>query len=180
MQAIEVLKKYYDDKKETFHILLTHSIAVAEKALKIAKEKRQLNLNSEFIETAALLHDIGIFKTYAPKLGCYGNLPYICHGYLGREIVESEGLPVHALVCERHVGAGIKIEDIVREKFPIPHRDMTPQSLEEKLICYADKFFSKKRDSLRTEIPLDRVMQIMASYGEDKLAYFNYLHSLFG
>jgi len=53
-----------------------------------------------FIEEAALLHDIGIFNTNLPKIGCYGRHPYISHGYLGRELLENEGLAAHALVCE--------------------------------------------------------------------------------
>ena len=44
--------------------------------------------------------------------GCYGDKDYICHGYLGRALLEKEGLPAHALVCERHVGVGLSISDI--------------------------------------------------------------------
>lgn len=179
MQPIEILKKYYIDNKETLEILLIHSNAVLKKAIYLMNKNSQLNLNEEFIRQCALLHDIGIFKTYAPKIGCYGNMPYICHGYLGRDIMEAEGYPAHALVCERHVGAGIKVEDIIREGFPLPKRDMTPHSIEEKLICYADKFFTKKKDYLEREIPIDRVRETILSYGKDKLDFFNQLHDFF-
>ena len=59
-----------------------------------------------------MLHDIGIFLTHAPQIGCHGDKPYICHGYLGRELLEKEGFPRHAIVCETHVGVGLTIADI--------------------------------------------------------------------
>ena len=43
-----------------------------------------------------------------------------------RELLEKEGLPQHALVCDRHTGVGITIEDIRAQELPIPERDMTP------------------------------------------------------
>jgi uncharacterized protein len=53
-------------------------------------------------------------------------------------------------VAERHTGTGISYEQIIREQLPIPLQDYTPQTLEERLICYADKFYSKTRFSLET------------------------------
>ncbi len=50
-----------------------------------------------FIEEAALLHDIGVCQVHAPGLGLHGRHPYIMHGVLGREILEREGYPLHAL-----------------------------------------------------------------------------------
>ena len=54
-------------------------------------------------------------------------------------------LPRHALVCERHTGTGITVSDIRDQHLPLPLRDFSPVSVEEQLICYADKFFSKSR-----------------------------------
>jgi len=70
---------------------------VAGKALAIARRARRLGPDLKFIGEAAMLHDIGILVTDQPSLGCYGDKPYICHGYAGREILEKEGLPAHAL-----------------------------------------------------------------------------------
>ena len=90
-----------------------------------------------------MLHDIGIIYCNAPKIYCNGPHKYIEHGYLGAELLRAEGFPKHALVAERHTGTGITIEQVEREELPIPERDYCPQSLEEKIICYADKFYSK-------------------------------------
>ena len=57
--------------------------------------------------------------------------------------MRQEGYPRHALVCERHTGAGLSLDDIISQNLPVPHRDMLPVSLEEQVVCFADKFYSK-------------------------------------
>jgi uncharacterized protein len=180
IDAIGIIIKYYEPGSRAFNLLTGHSRAVAQKALAVAERLDSLNPDRVFIEEATMLHDIGIFGTNVPAIGCYGDRPYICHGYLGREILEREGLPVHALVCERHVGVGISIADIDRNRLPIPRRDMLPLTLEEKIICFADKFFSKKRDTLGQEKPLDEVRRAIEKYGPEKLERFEEMLRLFG
>ena len=143
MNALAIINKYYSEENELKHILLTHSRSVADKALQIAVKHPELHLDTGFLEEAALLHDIGIFMTDASGIQCFGTHPYICHGYLGSELLMKEGYPRHALVCERHTGAGMSLQSIIEQDLPIPHRDMVPVSMEEQVICFADKFFSK-------------------------------------
>lgn len=173
-----IINKYYGTSSRLRTILTVHSRLVAEKALRCAAA-RGLDVDREFVEEAAMLHDIGIFRCNAPDICCTGTLPYICHGVEGRKILEAEGLPRHALVCERHTGAGLTVADIESQHLPLPRRDMTPQSLEEKLICYADKFFSKSGD-ITAEKPLDKVRRSMERHGADTLERFDRLHQLFG
>ena len=116
--------------------------------------------------------DIGIFLTHTPDLGCTGVHPYVCHGYLGRELLEEKGLFRHALVCERHVGVGISAADIHREKLPLPARDMRPVSIEEEIICYADKFFSKSKTGNGKEKSVADILIGLAPYGRDKVDRF--------
>ncbi|MGN0870148.1 MAG: hypothetical protein ACI4UV_03075 [Victivallales bacterium] len=52
----------------------------------------------------------------------------------------------YARICERHTGSGLTAEDVWKQSRPIPERDYLPESLEEKLICLVDKFFSKFGD----------------------------------
>ncbi len=158
--------------------VLTHSECVAKKALECA-EKRLLDIDLGFVKEAAMIHDIGVVRCNAPSIYCYGTQPYICHGIEGRAMLESLGLPRHALVCERHTGSGLSLDDIVRQNLPLPHRDMLPVSLEEKLICYTDKFFSKSGD-LTHEKPIDMVVKQMSRFGQDSLDRFMALHALFG
>jgi len=169
MNVVKIIEKYYEPDSKAYYFLIHHGMLVAKKALEIAERVKELNPDFKFIREAAMLHDIGICMTHSPKIGCYGFHPYISHGYLGREMLEKEGFFEHALVCERHVGVGLTIRDIEDNKFPLPKRDMQPVTLEEKIICFADKFYSKDEDSLTIEKPLWKVRQIVSRYGEDKL-----------
>jgi len=159
---------------------LPHCTAVTELALKIARLHPHLQADEEVIEFGGMLHDIGIFFTNAPEIGCFGKLPYLAHGYMGRELLEKEGLPLIAPVCERHIGVGISLEDIKIHNLPVPLRDMTPQTIEEKIICYADKFFSKSADNLLLPKPLKKVKKSVSKYGEDKWRIFEGMMELFG
>ena len=171
MDALAIINKYYSEDNELKHILLTHSRAVADKTLWIADRHPELNLDRAFLEEAALLHDIGVFLTDAPGIHCQGTHPYICHGYLGSELLQKEGYPRHALVCERHTGAGLSLKSILERELPVPHREMLPVSLEEQVICFADKFFSKTR--LDEEKSLERALKSLAKFGEEGLVRFN-------
>ncbi|MGC2062601.1 MAG: HD domain-containing protein [Thermodesulfovibrionales bacterium] len=179
IDPIALITKYYPPESLAYEILIEHSKRVATKALAAAGAAGHLSPDRIFIEEAAILHDIGIFLTDAPGLGCFGDEEYICHGYLGRELLEKEGLPVHALVCERHTGVGLTIADIEKYDLPLPRRDMLPVSIEEKIICYADKFFSKRIESLSVEKSLDAVRAEIGRYGEENLGRFEELHRLF-
>jgi len=180
MDPLRIIKKYYPTESKAYHILIHHSKAVTEKALKIAQNVMHLKPDLKFIEEAAMLHDIGMFLTNQQEIGCYGDKPYICHGYLGREILEKEGFTKHALVCERHIGIGISLKDIEEKNLPLPKRDMVPVSVEEQIICYADKFFSKDAGFLLKEKPLEGIREYISKLGEEKLRKFDEWTKLFG
>lgn len=178
MDISEIFDKYYAGNPELRRVVLLHSECVARKALDCLRHNN-LDADLNFVKEAAMLHDIGVVECDAPDIFCFGSLPYICHGVAGRKMLEAEGLPRHALVCERHTGSGLTIDDIVRKKLPLPLRDMTPQTIEEKAICYADKFFSKS-GNLTEEKPLEKVIAQMSRHGDDTLRRFMILHELFG
>ena len=177
MGALDLIDKYYPQDNELRNILLVHSRSVADKALRRADKHPELNLDATFLNEAAMLHDIGIFLTYAPGIQCLGKEPYICHGYLGAELVRKEGFPRHALVCERHTGAGLSLEEIIKQQLPVPHREMLPVSTEEQVICFADKFFSKTH--LDREKSVQDARKSIARYGDEGLRRFNNWCELF-
>jgi len=74
-------------------------------------------------------------------------------------------LPIHARACERHTGAGITADDVRTQSLPIPERDYLPETIEEKLICVADKFFSKKPSKLWDEKPVEKISKSLAKHG---------------
>ncbi len=176
MNPLFLLKKYYPPDGATYHILLDHSKRVAAKARTIARIQ---GADADFVHEAALLHDIGILHAAAPELGCHGDLPYLCHGIKGRELLEFEGLPRHALVCERHIGVGLTAEEIKAQQLPLPHRDMLPISNEEQIVAYADLFFSKNPAQHGRERGPDQVRASLARFGADKVIIFNRWHARF-
>ena len=172
-----IIDKYYPEDNELRHILITHSQSVAQKALQIVSSHPELRLDAQFIEEAAMLHDIGIFMTDAPGIMCFGSQPYICHGRLGAELLRKEGYERHARVCERHTGAGITKEQIEKQQLPLPHQDFLPETMEEKVICYADKFFSKTH--LDKEKSIEKAEKSLAKFGEEGVKRFQEWERMF-
>lgn len=172
-----LIGKYYKDNEKLKDILLRHSRSVADKALAIADAHPELRLDREFLVEAAMVHDIGIFKTNAPDIECFGSEPYIRHGVLGAEIMRAEGYPRHARVCECHTGAGLSLKEIEDQALPLPHADLLPETLEEKVICYADKFFSKTK--LDREKTLEQAERSVAKHGGEGLKRFREMEALF-
>jgi uncharacterized protein len=159
MEIKEIIDKYYPENSRRKEVLVNHGEKVARKALTIAQG---FNLDMDFIEKASLIHDIGIFLVQAPLIDCHGELPYICHGYLGREIMEKENLPSYALICERHVGMGLEAKEIKAKNLPLPLRDMVPMTSEEEVVCLADKFFSKTDQK---ELAVREIEEELEKYG---------------
>jgi uncharacterized protein len=172
MNPIDIITQYYEKDSRAYNILVKHGRQVANKALEIAGRVAHLKPDQTFLEQAAQLHDIGIFLTNSPELGCFGKNSYVEHGYLGRKILEKIGLPAHGVVCERHVGVGISKEDIRQQGLPLPVRDMVPVSIEEQIICYADKFFSKNGRDTAREKNVAEIVDTLKRYGHYKVRRF--------
>lgn len=171
MDPFALIETYYPRGSALYKMLVDHSCQVAKKSLEIARNLAPLAPDLEFIEKAALLHDIGIFMTRASSIGCTGTLPYICHGYLGRQLLDAQGLdPAFGLVAERHTGAGITLDNIIQANLPLPKRDMVPLSLEEKIICCADKYFSKSPKNqgriMTPQLIIEELSKINPAHGE--------------
>jgi uncharacterized protein len=179
IDPVAIIRKFYDADAKAFAVLLRHGEQVAEKSLRIARNVAGLSPDIGFIEEAAILHDIGMIRTNTPVLGCHGESPYICHGVFGREMLESLGLDRHALVCERHVGTGLTAAEIESRGLPLPLRDMLPVTLEEKIIAYADKFFSKKAGQ-GGEKPFADVVKEIERYGRRQVETFLAWAEMFG
>ena len=182
LDCLSIIQRYYTPGNDDYRVLVVHSRQVADLAVAIAGRliERHVPIDIEFVEEAAMLHDIGMCRTDAPGIYCHGTEPYILHGILGRKMLDSMGLYRHGRVCERHTGAGITADEIVAQHLPIePPRDLLPETLEEKVICYADKFFSKSRIDEPPKT-MERARQSLAKFGGDTLQRFDELVALFG
>lgn len=171
----------YADAPEARRILLAHSEAVARLAVEIAG-RCGFEGDLDEVRYAAMLHDVGIIATDAPGIGCHGSAPYIAHGVIGADMLRAVGAPEYAArVAERHTGVGLTIDDIRLQHLSLPtDRVLVPQTRLERLVCYADKFFSKNPDSLDVMKGFDRVRAGVARHGDDNLARFDALAAEFG
>ena len=182
LDCLSIIQRYYTPGNDDYRVLVSHSRQVAD--LAVALNRRLIDkgvpIDIEFVEEAAMLHDIGMCRTDAPGIHCHGTEPYILHGILGRQMLDSMGLFRHGRVCERHTGTGITAQEIVTQHLPIdPPRDLLPESIEEKVICYADKFFSKSRPDEPPKT-LERARRSLAKFGGDTLQRFDDMLDLFG
>lgn len=179
MDYSKIIYHFYPEDNELRRLLLVHSRAVADKALLICDRHPELNLDRDFVEIAAMLHDIGIMKCDAPGIFCHGTEPYIRHGIMGAEMLRllepSGALEPFARVCQRHTGAGITRQEVLDQRLPmsLPQDESEPympETLEEQVVCYADKFFSKTK--LNREKTVEEVARSLNKFGEGGVGRF--------
>lgn len=174
----EIIDRYYPPETLRRVIYMRHCTQVADLAVEIARQKK-LPIAESTVRRAAMLHDIGIFLTSAPDIGCTGEHPYIMHGVLGASLLRDEwGDEESARVAERHTGAGITAAEVVEQGLPLPVADYMPQTMLERLVCYADKFYSKSGAMERK--PLDKAIRSMERISPSTLHRFMMLHEEFG
>lgn len=181
-----IITHFYPEDTPLRRLLLRHSTQVRDKALAILANPSRppLELNAELVSIGAMLHDIGILQCHAPSILCVGTRPYIAHGMIGAEMLRDYGrahrvdLEPFARICERHTGTGITAKEVREQRLPIPERDWLPETPEEKLVCLADKFFSKSGDM--KDKPADVVRRSLEKFGADTVERFDALLRLFG
>ena len=165
-----LLDKYYPEDDDLRRLLLKHSRQVADRCLQIARQHPELGLDEQLLEEAAMLHDIGVRWCHAPSIFCNGEEHYIRHGLIGGRILREEGYPKHARVSERHTGTGITKEQIERQSLPLPLADYIPETLEEQVVCYADKFYSKSKPD--RQMTVEQTAQSLAKFGQEGVDKF--------
>lgn len=144
--------------------VIRHCEAVAELAVEIAKKcmKKGLNINLELVEIGALIHDIGRAKTHS-----------VHHAVAGAQIAKALGLPEPIIaIIKRHVGGGITAQEA--KKLGWPKDIYTPQTLEEKIIAYADKLIEGSKrvpieetiEKLSKELPPHAVARVKRLHRE--------------
>ena len=103
-----------------------------------------------------MLHDIGIYQCDAPSIHCHGSEPYLRHGPIGGDLLRQEGYERHARVAERHTGTGLP--------------GYEPETLEEQIVCYADKFYSKSKPN--RVLTVAQAAESLEKFGHDGVLKF--------
>ena len=133
---------------------INHSVKVADLALQISDLMINdgLKVEKAVVEKGALLHDIGYLQ-------CRGELVEIPewrikipsddinHPVLGAMIVKEWGFSDEVAECVlRHNIGQFTVEECILLKIsPVPEKDCTPITCEEKVVAYADHLFLWKR-----------------------------------
>lgn len=206
MDYLALIHRYYPEDNALRRMLLHHSRQVCARALQIVERHPELGANRNLVEAGAMLHDIGIFLTDAPGIHCHGTAHYILHGSLGAQLLRNEAeqlkekkrqelqrkeLQLQAIqlqeelhfyealarICERHTGTGLTRQTIIERGLPDPHQDLLPETIEEQIICYADKFYSKSH--LERERTIPQTLQSLEKFGDEGVEKFRHWTELF-
>jgi len=109
--------------------VVEHCLNVTRLALEMAERLRGkgVEVDVRLVEVGALLHDIGRGVTHE-----------VDHAAVGGRMVRDMGLPeAVARIVDRHVGGGIPRAEARRLR--LPKGVYVPETLEEKIVAYADK-----------------------------------------
>ena len=206
MDYLALLHRYYPEDNALRRMLLHHSRQVCARALQIVERHPELGANRNLVEAGAMLHDIGIFLTDAPGIHCHGTAHYILHGSLGAQLLRNEAKQLKkekqqeeqlkeeklqaiqlqeelhfyealARICERHTGTGLTRQTIIERGLPDPQQDLLPETIEEQIICYADKFYSKSH--LERERTITQTLQSLEKFGDEGVEKFRHWTELF-
>jgi len=131
-----------------FDMVWTHSNIVSDIAYQLYEhlpKSVRKQVNSELLINGALIHDIGVYLVQFEDFQEDPSLPrYIEHGFVGAKKIRDEGLGGElARFAEAHTGVGLMSSDIQELGIEVPQKDYIPITVEEELVCYADKFHSK-------------------------------------
>lgn len=151
MAAAKRKDNWFPNEEEALSILekegtptgvVEHCKAVARQAAVFseAAASNGIVVDRELVKIGALLHDIGRSKTQEPS-----------HGFVGGGLLRGIGIDERiARIAERHVGAGIPAGEA--KSLGLPEKDLVPETIEEKIVCYADKVAFGSRIGTREEV----------------------------
>jgi len=129
-EALALHKKYGSNER-----IVSHCRTVAKVASLLADEFRMQGkaADARVVAAGALLHDIG--RTRVQTVG---------HGLEGSMMLEGEGVEKSVVdVVRKHVGAGIS--ELEAKSLGLPPLDYVPSTLEERIVCFADKMVDSDR-----------------------------------
>ncbi|MHA1728161.1 MAG: HDIG domain-containing metalloprotein [Promethearchaeota archaeon] len=106
-----------------------HSMAVSKKGAKIAAKIKNINVNINLVKIGGMLHDIGRSKSHGFDHAVSG-------GKIIRKYRFSEQL---ARIAETHILGGLTAKEA--EKLDLQPKNYLPETIEEKIVCLADKYY---------------------------------------
>ena len=176
ISEIKTLHQKHAPSPEVFESVFSHCQIVCEIAEELIS-KSDIQCDVELVKSGALIHDIGVYKL-TDKEGVEDRKNYIRHGIEGYKILKDEGFPESLCrIAERHTGVGISRDQIFANNLPLPPKDYIAETIEEKLVMYADKFHSKNPDNFNS---FESYRTFVRRHGEESVKKFEELAILFG
>jgi uncharacterized protein len=171
------LHKKHAPSDAAYKLVFTHCQIVSEIAEQLIKQTN-LSVNIEAVKVGCLLHDIGVYRLYLPS-GEIDHKNYIQHGTLGFELLKEEGFSDEVCrIASCHTGVGLSKNEIIAEGIPIPPKDYFAETIEERLVMYADKFHTKS--SPPKFMTSETYRKVIAKFGEAKVEKFKQFEAEFG
>jgi len=130
--------------------VIDHCLSVTRLALELTGSIRKhgVSVDRNLVEAGAILHDIGRSRTHSVE-----------HGAIGGEIAREHGLPEPlARIIERHVGAGITDDEA--DRIGLRRGSYVPETLEEKIVTYADKLIEGNR-RVEIDVTVEKMADIL-------------------
>ncbi|MDB5185112.1 MAG: metal dependent phosphohydrolase [Candidatus Saccharibacteria bacterium] len=141
--AIEALHHRYARNEAVFDLVYTHCGIVTEIALWCA-DRIAAPVDRELLIAGCMLHDIGTYALFDDSGHIENQHTYRQHAVFGAALVAEEGYdPRIVAMIRNHVQMGLSKQEIIDNQLALPHNDFQPQTLEERLVCYADRFHTK-------------------------------------
>lgn len=145
----ELHKKYsqglYPEKWLELTWIHTNIIWEIAQKLVLKLKNQGIKVDMDLLEKGVMLHDLGVYLCFDEDLNPDKSLPqYIYHGFIGADLILKEGFGEEvARFARNHSATGFTIEDIERENLQVEKKDYIPVTVEEEILCYADKFHTK-------------------------------------
>jgi uncharacterized protein len=173
-EEIRALHEKHAPTREAFELVHTHCEIVCAIAERLVDG---LGVDVGLVRAGCLLHDIGVYRLYSG--GVLDHARYVRHGVLGHGLLAEAGFAeTLCRFCSHHVGVGLTRDDVRRQDLPIPVADYLPETVEERLVMYADKFHTKA--SPPAFLTADSYAARVRRFGEDKPTVFAALRAEFG
>jgi uncharacterized protein len=141
---IEEVHRRYAQNEYVFELVYTHCKIVTEIALWCANNSK-LRIDLELLEAASMLHDIGTYALLDKKGRDDNRHNYKQHAIFGAALADEEGFdPRISEIIKTHLLLGLSRQEIIDAKEGMPQNDYLPMSIEAEILCYADRFHSKR------------------------------------
>jgi uncharacterized protein len=133
-QALALLHRYGGEAPWTRHCKAVSKVADLAGTLLA----NRCPFDRGFLRVAALVHDIGRYRTHDPVL----------HGVEGYRLLASLGHHREAFICASHIQCGLSAAEAAQAG--LPEQDFLPRSLEEQLIPVLDSIVEMDRPTTVT------------------------------